>query len=173
MCSSSTSDIFIGKIFSPKLVQFCAADVAASQDCNVESRKCFILNLHHHIKQRETTADQHSSHVSVCPPKSLTLPTSGMKQEVEPSLRLMCWCLRQIGTVVLSRCWCLCVHDCVCLSVCSGLVQWIRGAAAVTKPIRASSSTCLLISPCLTTTVFKGKISIKLPVFSRRSWMFI
>lgn len=31
--------------------------------------------------------------------------------------------------------------------VCSGLVQWIRGAAAVTKPITDNSSTFVLISP--------------------------
>lgn len=52
---------------------------------------------------------------------------------------------------VLMLCLCVCTNVCV-WSVCSGLVQWIRGAAAVTKPIRANSSTCLLISPaCLLT----------------------
>lgn len=48
----------------------------------------------------------------------LPLPPSLPGQEAEPSLRLMCWCLRQIGTVVPSvevLMLCLCVWMTVCV----------------------------------------------------------
>lgn len=49
---------------------------------------------------------------------SPSLPPSLPGQEAEPSLRLMCWCLRQIGTVVPSvevLMLCLCVWMTVCV----------------------------------------------------------
>lgn len=59
------------------LVQDCAADIAASESCDVEST---ISALHPQssssYKTEAAAVDQHSSLVSVCPPKSLTLPAS-------------------------------------------------------------------------------------------------
>lgn len=65
-----------------------------------EVSKC---DLHLHIKPRW------QQRISI-PALSLSalqnLLPSPPEQEAEPSLRLMCRCRRQIGTVVLSRCWC-------------------------------------------------------------------
>lgn len=56
-----------------------------------------------------------------------------------------------VAAVNYSLLWRKCEPNCcsaaytTCFCVCSGLVQWIRGAAAVTKPITDSSSTFELI----------------------------
>lgn len=68
----------------------------------------------------------------LCLPSKISPSPPG--QEAEPSLRLMCWCLRQIGTVVPSDevlMLCLCVWMTVCVCVCSGVCVhvWCSGLA--------------------------------------------
>lgn len=81
------------------MVQDYAAYTAAIERCNGEK------SIRPSSYEADVAAvDQHSSLVSVCPPKSLPRLPPLPEQEAEPPLRLMCRCLRQIGTVVPSRC---------------------------------------------------------------------
>lgn len=78
--------------------------------------KCY---LHLNIKQRwQQWISIPVSSLSASPSALQNLLPSLPEREAE---RLMCRCLRQIGTVVLSRCWCrvyvhvwLCVFECAC-----------------------------------------------------------
>ena len=88
--------------------------------CWKYNQKC---HLRFHIKQKW----QHWISIPASSPSALqNLLPSPPEQEAEPALGLMCRCLRQIGTVVLSRCWCcVCVCVCVCFGVCAQV--WCSG----------------------------------------------
>lgn len=128
-----------------------AANMAASERCEGEINTRPLTSSSYEAEA--SAMDQHSSLVSVCPPKSLTCSAWTESSASEPWLRWMCRCLRQIGAVMPSRCWpCVCVYVWLsaCVQVwCSGLValqQWLSSSSPPTvAPVCPSALlTCAL-----------------------------